>query len=59
MMQPLVPIFSTDLAAELKTLADALRTIADRLPIMSACRLRVHAEEIAAEAIRLQDKERA
>ena len=52
-MTRFVPTSDIVPAEVLSAVADALRTVADRLPILTACRMRVHAEEIAAEAIRL------
>lgn len=57
-MTHLVPTLDTVPAEVLSAIADVLRSTADRVPILTACRLRVHAEEIAAEAIRLQEVKR-
>lgn len=54
-MNLLTSTISDDTSAVLIAVADVLRSLADRLPILMACRMRVHAEEIAAEAIRLQE----
>ena len=43
---------------EFRAIADKLRRMADWLPIMSACRVRILAEEIAIEAMRLGDDAR-
>lgn len=46
---------AADPAAELGAIADRLRRMADSLPIMSACWVRILAEEIAIEAARLAE----
>lgn len=48
-----VPTLETVPTEVLSAIADGLRMTADRVPILTACRLLVHAEEIAVEAIRL------
>lgn len=54
-MTRLILTLDTAPAEVLSAVADVLRTVSDRLPILTACRMRVLAEDIAAEAIRLQE----
>lgn len=47
------PPLAADPAAELAAIGDDLRRLANALPVMTACRVRVWTEELAVEAMRL------
>jgi hypothetical protein len=52
------PLLSPDPSAELAAIADDLRALCDALPVQIAARVRVHAEALAVEAVRVGDEER-
>jgi hypothetical protein len=51
-------LLSADPSAELVAIADDLRSLCDALPVQIAARVRVHAEALAVEAVRVSDEER-